>query len=130
MYGNVLKQTKRICCIIYFTIPSLLMTGPYIPYTLHVFIGSDGSWGEEIILEDNSALLAQVESVRWPKREYGQFQSSNWPEKRQQVYCRHVMHAILTSYPKNLKSLGNFLMHVNIYVHCVYMHWRVTFYRN
>ena len=67
----------------------ILITGPFIPYTLHVFIASDGTWGEELILENNSDLLAEVESVRWPKREYGTFPSARWPEKRKNIIVLH-----------------------------------------
>jgi len=55
--------------------------GPFIPYTFHIFIASDGAWGDVLVLEDNAALLAEVEAVRWPQREFGQFPSAQWPEK-------------------------------------------------
>ena len=63
-----------------------VFSGPDVPVTILVNIENDGTWlsdAENIDeLRLNTDLETSISEVKWPRREFGTFQSDKYPEKR------------------------------------------------
>ena len=49
--------------------------------TVYYQINTNGNWENLDVLEDNAELSQSIAQVKWPRREYRTYESSNYPEK-------------------------------------------------
>ena len=64
-----------------------IIAGPEVPVTILIDIDRDGTWLMDKIneLEMNTDLTDAISEVKWPRREFGTFQSEKYSKRLYQI---------------------------------------------
>jgi len=69
-----------------------MFLGPLTPMTILYDIREDGTWENMRILENNQELEDKTNAVKWPTREYGQYQRGNfYKRKHKQINWLYII---------------------------------------